>query len=130
MAWTSPSVERRRSFFAKTTRASTTVITRTLTDQGYTVVSAKDGEEALTVAERGTHEFDLLLTDVIMPRLGAVTFPVALTERSPKLRTIFLSGYTDDVLSEQGLLEDGVELLKKPFRPSTLLREVRETLDR
>ena len=75
-------------------------------------------------------EFDLLLTDVVMPELGGPELAAQLKLDRPQLKVLFASGYTDDALMRSGALQDGVELILKPFSPHVLLRRVRQMLDR
>jgi PAS domain S-box-containing protein len=100
-----------------------------LTGRGYQVIEATNGEEALEVAAKAGR-IDLLLTDVIMPRMGGRETAERLAERRPGLRVLYMSGYSADVLSKEGFLEPGIALLPKPFRPDALLEKVRKVLDR
>jgi len=97
---------------------------RCLSKLGYRVVSASDGEQALSVAS-STPRLDLLLTDVIMPHVGGPELATRLRERRPTVKTLFMSGYTDDLLH----LDDGVELLRKPYTLAQLAERVRAVLD-
>jgi CheY-like chemotaxis protein len=96
---------------------------------GYTVLSARDGLEALEVAGRHTGRIDLLLTDVVMPRLGGRELVERMTAKVPELKVLFLSGYTDDAIVRQGAGQNQVPFLHKPFTPSMLARKVRDVLD-
>ncbi|MEO8196171.1 MAG: PAS domain S-box protein [Thermoanaerobaculia bacterium] len=105
------------------------VIRARLSERGYTVLLAADGEEALALARDRATPVDLLLTDVIMPRLGGADLARQLAELRPGLRVIFMSGYTDGALLNQGVLQKSVVLLEKPFTGARLARLVREVLD-
>ena len=94
---------------------------------GFTVVAAVDGREALDLAE-GLPTIDLLLTDVMMPRLNGPDLAVALRERRPDQRVLFMSGFTSDVLGGRGIVSPDIELLPKPFAPDDLLARVRAVL--
>ncbi|MBY0228788.1 MAG: response regulator, partial [Gemmataceae bacterium] len=96
---------------------------------GYSVLRARDGEEALALAERHAGPIDLLLTDVVMPRLGGGRLAEALAAARPGLRVLFMSGYADDAVVRHGVLERGAPFLHKPFTLSGLARKVREVLD-
>lgn len=103
---------------------------RVLTDQGYTVLKASNGAEALRIAEAGSvSDIDLLLTDVIMPVMGGREIADRLTSMRPDLKVLFTSGYTDDTIARQGVLRPGTAFTHKPFSPSELARKVREVLD-
>ncbi|MBL9087500.1 MAG: PAS domain S-box protein [Planctomycetia bacterium] len=96
---------------------------------GYAVIVATDGLDALDVAERLKRPVDLLLTDVVMPRLGGREVAERLLARWPGLQVVYMSGYTSDVIARQGILESGVRLLEKPLSQAALAKMVRQTLD-
>jgi PAS domain S-box-containing protein len=95
---------------------------------GYRVLDAPDGEAALAVAD-GAH-VDLLLTDVVMPRLGGLELALTLQKRRPELRVLFTSGYTPDAEGVSRVLEEGLAFIPKPWVPAALLRKVSEVLER
>jgi PAS domain S-box-containing protein len=97
-----------------------TLIVDVLRSAGYDVIEARDGEHALEVATTTRGEIHLLLTDVIMPRLGGPQVAVKLRERWPMTRVLFMSGYTDDKLGDHGVLGPDVELIQKPLTPEGL----------
>jgi two-component system, cell cycle sensor histidine kinase and response regulator CckA len=99
-----------------------------LRDFGYTVFSARDGIDALQVAEQQGH-IDLLVTDVVMPRMGGREIAGRLAITHPNTKVLFLSGYTDDTVVRHGILEARVAFLQKPFTSTSLTRKVREVLD-
>jgi PAS domain S-box-containing protein len=101
-----------------------------LTSQGYTVLTAADGEEALGIAEGSPAPIDLVVTDVVLPRLSGGELVVRLRQRIPGLRVLFVSGYTDDAVLRQGIAREEVEFLQKPYATAVLVRKVREILDR
>ena len=100
-----------------------------LRDAGYTVLEAGDGEEALRVAGSHPGPIHLLLTDVIMPRLGGPELARRLQPLRPDMRVLFMSGYTDGDISSYGGLGSETSLLQKPFQPIVLARRVREVLE-
>ena len=103
---------------------------RVLSDQGYTVLKASNGVEALRIAEAmAIREIDLLLTDVIMPIMGGKEVADRLTAIRPGLKVLFTSGYTDDTIARQGILTPGTAFTHKPFSPSELASKVRQVLD-
>jgi len=97
--------------------------------QGYRVLEASDGEDALHLAARYQGTIDLVLTDVVMPRAGGRELAERLLTVRPDTRVLYMSGYTDDSVVRHGILEGGVAYLQKPFSPEGLARKVREVLD-
>ncbi len=103
---------------------------RVLRGQGYTVLVAAHGEEALQMAaDPESPPVDLLLTDVVMPRLGGRALAEQLMAHYPGMKVLYTSGYTDTAIVHHGQLEEGLSFLHKPFTPAALIRKVRETLD-
>ncbi len=102
---------------------------RSLEACGYTVVDAPDGLTALDVAARHRGGIDLLVTDVVMPRMSGRELAERLAPARPRMKVLYTSGYTDDAMVRQGVLTAGVAFLQKPFVPETLARKVREVLD-
>lgn len=102
---------------------------RILEGLGYRVREARDATEAVELARELGDELDLLLTDVVMPRISGRQLAEALTSEFPSLPVLFMSGYTDDALMHHGALAPGQGFLQKPFTPGSLSRRVREILD-
>jgi two-component system cell cycle sensor histidine kinase/response regulator CckA len=102
---------------------------RVLESQGYTVLEAINGEDALRIAADYAGVIDLLLSDVVMPELGGRVLAERLTAARPDTEVLFMSGYTDDEILRRGLLERGQHLLQKPFTATALSHEVRSVLD-
>jgi two-component system, cell cycle sensor histidine kinase and response regulator CckA len=100
-----------------------------LESRGYKVLEAADGEQALHVCRESDGGIQLVVTDMIMPRMGGRELAVRLSEMVPDLKIVFMSGYTDDVLLRTGELRRGMSFLQKPLRPETLAAKVREALD-
>jgi len=96
---------------------------------GYTVLEASGGPEAFAAAAEYHHPIHLLLTDVVMPTMNGRQLADQLSGLRPELRVLYMSGYTHDVLGEQGVLGAGIALLHKPFTPGPLATKVREVLD-
>jgi len=96
---------------------------------GYTVLATSRGADALRVAEEPGRVIELLVTDVVMPEMSGAELARRLAAVRPSLPVLFMSGYTDDVVARQGILESGIPLLNKPFYPRDLLQKVREVLD-
>ncbi|HEX9691702.1 MAG TPA: PAS domain S-box protein [Gemmatimonadales bacterium] len=107
-------------------RAPTATILRR---QGYTVLEAANGREAMALVETHQGPIDLILTDVVMPELGGVSMVEQLRPLRPEVKVLYISGYTDDAIARQGLLRPGAHYLEKPFTPVALLRRVRQVLD-
>lgn len=95
-----------------------------LQEEGYRVLQAGDGEEALSVARRHGGGIDLLVTDVAMPRRSGAELAAELTERHSNLQVLFVSGYSDSRLLSRGVDEARVHLLVKPFAPEQLVERV------
>ena len=104
------------------------IIAKALEARGYRVLSARDGSEALELAA-GHGGIDLLVTDVVMPDMNGRELSRCLTEARPNLRTLYLSGYTDDAMLHRGVLQEGVAFLQKPFSLGALARKVRDVIE-
>jgi two-component system, cell cycle sensor histidine kinase and response regulator CckA len=103
---------------------------RVLGKGGYTVLAAGDGLEALALAEAHPGRVDIMVTDVIMPRMSGPELAARLRARDPAIQVLYVSGYTADQLRAQTDLGADATLLAKPFTSDGLLRKVREVLDR
>jgi two-component system, cell cycle sensor histidine kinase and response regulator CckA len=101
---------------------------RTLAQCGYTVVAAADAAEALQ-ASNEVSSLDLLLTDIVMPGMSGPTLASELVARRPGLLVLFMSGYTDETVVRNGVLEAGTSFLQKPFTAAGLASKVRQVLD-
>jgi len=97
--------------------------------QGYTVLAAPSGADALALAAQHGATIHLLLTDVVMPGMSGRDLADRLTAQRPGTRVLYISGYTDNAIVRHGMLEPGLAYLQKPFRPDALVRKVREVLD-
>ena len=100
-----------------------------LEDAGYTVLESSGAEEALEAAKDMQCKVDLLLTDIVMPRLDGRELANQMVSLRPDLKVLYMSGYTDDIIVHRGVLTPGTVLVQKPFTKRTLLQKVRETLD-
>lgn len=100
-----------------------------LSAEGYSVAAAKSGQEAEQISSNHSGEIHLLLTDIVMPGTSGQELARRITERHPRTRVLYMSGYTDTMLTQGGVLPQGVSFLQKPFSPRTLAQKVREVLD-
>ena len=100
-----------------------------LRDNGYDVLTAADGSEAMRVAQQSSAPIHLLLTDVVMPGMNGRALAERLALGNPAMKVLYMSGYTDTFIAGHGALEPGTQLLHKPFTEETLTRKVREVLD-
>ena len=106
-----------------------TLAQRVLTEKGYRVLAARHGEEALALCESHPGAIDLVLTDMIMPQMGGRQFIDALPKKRSEIKILYMSGYTDRMVQEHGLLKEGYHFLQKPFTPQDLVVRIRELLD-
>ena len=100
-----------------------------LRDNGYDVLTAEDGSEAMRIAQQSSAPIHLLLTDVVMPGMNGRVLAERLAPGNPAMKVLYMSGYTDTFIAGHGALEPGTHLLQKPFTEETLTRKVREVLD-
>jgi len=101
-----------------------------LQKQGYTILEAQNGGEALLLCETYPKTIDLLVTDVVMPYMSGRELGERLATLQPKMKILYMSGYTDDAIVQHGVLESGIPFVHKPFAPDALARKVREVLDK
>ncbi len=99
-----------------------------LRNLGYTVLAAEDPLEALEKCAQYDGRIDLLLSDVIMPRMNGRDLAVRLLQLHPGSKCLYMSGYTADIIAHQGVLDEGIHFLQKPFSHATLAAKVREAL--
>ena len=96
---------------------------------GYSVLSAGSPAEAIALSQKRDGVIEILVTDVIMPGMNGRDLARVLSTARPSLRVLYISGYTDAVIAQQGILEPGTAFLSKPFTPDALARKIREVLD-
>jgi len=101
---------------------------RFLSREGYQVLTAASGEEALRAAEENLNGIDLLLSDVILPQMGGPTLVARIQEAHPDTKVLYMSGYTKNAIVHEGRLDENVNLVEKPFSLDDLARAVRRTL--
>jgi CheY-like chemotaxis protein len=102
---------------------------RLLERLGYAVLLAANANDAVGLFDRNRSSVDVLLTDVVMPGGSGPELSERLRTMRPDLKVIFMSGYTDDVITHHGVLKPGIAFLHKPFTSDTLDRKLREVLD-
>lgn len=97
--------------------------------EGYKVLAAASGQEALNLCKEMAEPVELLITDVVMPGMSGRDLSETLGEMYPDIKILYMSGYTDDAVVRHGVLEEGKAFLQKPFSPDALARKVRGVLD-
>jgi len=101
---------------------------KVLEQEGYTVLEAEDGEEALRLGQESAGSIRLLLTDLVMPGMNGRILAAHLQVRYPEMQVLYMSGYKDYAIGVDAVLEPDANYLSKPFTPDSLLRAVREVL--
>jgi PAS domain S-box-containing protein len=103
---------------------------RILERQGYTVLEASCVNDALTLCKECKEPIHMILTDVVMPEMSGPQLAEQLVSLLPKIKVLYMSGYTDNAIFHQGVLKDGVNYIQKPFTIDGLARKMREVLDK
>jgi PAS domain S-box-containing protein len=106
------------------------LVVQILKRQGYEVLVASDGVEALIICQQYKGLIHLLVTDVVMPRMSGRELADQLLHLYPGIKVLYMSGYTDDAIVRHGVLEAGLNFIEKPFSLEALARKVREVLDK
>jgi PAS domain S-box-containing protein len=101
-----------------------------LKQKGYKILEAENGEDALRISEEHEGRIDLMITDVVMPKMSGKEVAERLQPLYPQMKVIYMSGYTDDAIVHHGVLAAGLNFLEKPFSSEGLARKVREVLDK
>jgi CheY-like chemotaxis protein len=104
------------------------LVCEVLEEQGYNVICARDGLEALSVAGDFDGIIHLLVTDVIMPHMNGHELASKLSSLRPDMKILYVSGYSDNDIGDHGVLDPRFELLQKPFTPQTLARKIRDVI--
>jgi DNA-binding response OmpR family regulator len=99
-----------------------------LSSVGYHVLITKDGNDALRVSERHAGQIHLLLTDVVLPKMGGKEIASRLTALRPEIKVLFMSGYTGNALTQQGPLDRTTDFIPKPWTPEGLCGKIRDVL--
>jgi DNA-binding NtrC family response regulator len=106
-------------------------MTATILEQaGYTVLAADTPGEAIRLAQEHAGEIHLLLSDVVMPEMNGRDLAKSILSFYPRIKCLFMSGYTANVIAHHGVLDEGVNFIQKPFSVSDVMVKVREVLDR
>ena len=100
-----------------------------LKESGYTVIAAERPDDALKICEQNQGTIDLLLTDVVMPGMSGLELAERLKPVRPKMKVLYVSGYTADAVARRGMSDPKTAFLQKPFAPGALVRKVREVLE-
>ena len=100
-----------------------------LQGSGYTVLEARQGNEALLVLERHAGPVHLLVTDVVMPQMGGRALAERLASLRPEMKVLYVSGYSEAAIAQHGVLDPGTAFMAKPFTADELTRKIREVLD-
>ena len=100
-----------------------------LKESGYTVLSAITTDRAQSIAKEHPGPIDLLVSDMIMPEMNGRELSAKLQPLRPEMKVLFLSGYTSEIISNHGVIDEGIHFLQKPFSFEELTSKVREVLD-
>lgn len=103
---------------------------KVLNQHGYNVLLASSSEEAIKMVENLKGSIDILLTDIVLPGLNGRELAEKVIEMKPEISVIYMSGYTDQVIGNQGILDENTDYIQKPFSPFFLLKKVREVLEK
>jgi two-component system, cell cycle sensor histidine kinase and response regulator CckA len=106
-----------------------TLIVATLHEYGYEVIEADNGQEAIQYVVNSGKAIDLVISDVIMPRMGGKALAYEIKRIAPYMKILFMSGYTDETIITNGVLENSDAFLQKPFTMRSLIMKVRSILD-
>ncbi|MEY2494388.1 MAG: two-component system, cell cycle sensor histidine kinase and response regulator CckA [Verrucomicrobiota bacterium] len=104
------------------------LVCEVLQEQGYNILCARDGVDALKLAENFDGTIHLLVTDVIMPNMNGQELAAQLSTLRPDMKVLYVSGYSDNDIGDHGVLDPRFELLQKPFTPQTLARKIRDVI--
>ncbi len=106
------------------------VVKMCLEEHGYNTIEAENGEQAVRMFKENEDKVSMVVMDVIMPVINGREAYRAIKNIKPDVKTIFMSGYTDDIIAKKGVLDEEADFISKPIVPDSLLRKIREVLDR
>ncbi len=106
------------------------VAARILRGQGYKVLEASNGADTLMICKEQKEPIHLILTDIVMPQMSGCELAKCISSIHPEIKVLYMSGYTDNAITHNGILEEGIKYIKKPFEIEGLARKVREVLDK
>jgi CheY-like chemotaxis protein len=106
------------------------LIVEILESQGYKILEASHGNDALLIYEKHNGPIDLILADLLMPGMSGPELAKSLKSLHPQMKVLYMSGYTDNAIVHHGILEKGMNYIQKPFTVNELARKVREVLDK
>jgi CheY-like chemotaxis protein len=104
------------------------LILEVLRKNGYVVLQARHGQEALDLLRNHKERIDSMITDLVMPQMGGRELAHALTPAHPDMKVLYMSGYPGNAISQQEISSSALAFLQKPFAPNTLAQKVREVL--
>jgi CheY-like chemotaxis protein len=102
---------------------------RLLTELGYTVLTAATTDEAIRLAAEHIGEIHLLMTDVVMPGMNGLDLAERMRQTRPEIKCLYMSGYTADIITRHGVIEEGIHFIRKPFSLEELAGKARGALD-
>lgn len=105
------------------------VTSKILRRLGYNVLIAENGNMAIDIFQEKSKEIDLLLTDIIMPKMNGKELSDHIRQTHPDIKILYMSGYEENVISKHGILNEGLNFISKPFNSSKLSRKIREVID-
>jgi len=100
-----------------------------LEESGYVVLEANGGEQAAELFKAHKGRIDLLITDVVMPKISGKEVAERLKKVHPETKVLFMSGYTDEAIVHHGIVDSHIAFIQKPFSENALTRKVRDVLD-
>ena len=105
------------------------LITSVLTGRGYTVIAARDGEDAVEKFIENRDDVDFAVLDVIMPKKRGTDALKVIKRERPDIRALFISGYSEELMHKRQIFEEGLNIITKPVKPDDLIRKIREMID-
>jgi len=105
------------------------LMTKVLKQHGYTILVASSAEDALFLVKNNQNSINLLLTDIVLPGMDGHELAKSILKKHPEISVIYMSGYTDQVIGKEGILDEDTDYIQKPFSPFFLLKKIREVLD-